>query len=277
MKSLSLFRKLVGADAYKNVILATNRWEEVDQETGNGREQQLTSNSRFWGLMRSRGCQTKRVLNTKESALGLVRHFVTDGPGLVTLEVQKELVDNKKELIDTAVGQEAAGQHAEQLRTMKKELEDVKQEFKEALKAKDESHALAIKKERDRAAQLVKGLEASFQNLRVDMEKRMGLRAKRQDIEIQKLLKLSRPSTRGTASQTSSRGIGMSSWQRLDLLVQEYEALGGKKEIIPPSLSYYEVRWIIKQAKEVLLSQPTLLQLPAPTMVSRINIMLGII
>ncbi|KAF4443546.1 P-loop containing nucleoside triphosphate hydrolase [Fusarium austroafricanum] len=240
---------------------------QLDQETGNGREQQLTSNSRFWGLMRSRGCQIRRVLNTKESALGLVRHFVADGPGLVTLEVQKELVDNKKEFIDTAVGQEAAGQHAEQLRTMKKELEDVKQELKEALKAKDESHALAIKKERARAAQLIQDSETSFQNLHVDMEKRMGLRAKRQDAEIQKLLKLPSRGTQGTASQTSSRGIGMSSWQRLNLLVQEYEALGGKKGFIPPSLSYYEVRWIIKQAKEILLSQPTLLQLPAPTTV----------
>ena len=41
LKNLQMFEELCGKDALKNVILTTTMWDEVDEETGLAREEQL--------------------------------------------------------------------------------------------------------------------------------------------------------------------------------------------------------------------------------------------
>lgn len=272
MRSLSIFRKLVGPDAYSKVILATNRWEEVQIEIGEGRERGLTSNSKFWGLMRTRGCQVKRVLNTKDSAMDLIRCLVADKPAPVVLDIQRELVDNRKQLIDTAVGREAAGQHAEELKARQSECDALKKELKGLLKARERAIALEVNKERARIARLVQDLEKSFQNLRLDMERQLEERAKRQAANIQRLFQVEVQTSPGndpisTAERYAPNKRSGPGSLKGSRIFEQYESSCGD-DVTPPELPLWDAQWLLQEAKGILMSQPMLLRLPAPTMVS---------
>ena len=54
-----MFKKLCGKDALQNVVLVTTMWDEVDQETGKARENELKE--KYWQT-------TSRFMRTRQSA-----------------------------------------------------------------------------------------------------------------------------------------------------------------------------------------------------------------
>ena len=99
MKHLKMFQNLCGTEALKNVVLVTTMWDEVEEEEGNNRENELSS--RYWKTMIELGCHTSRFYNNTESALDIVSQF-QDARCAVLL--QKELVDLHLELAETSAG-----------------------------------------------------------------------------------------------------------------------------------------------------------------------------
>jgi hypothetical protein len=67
VKSFEIFKKVVGPDALKNVLLVTSRWEGVSPTTGSDRERQLRE--KFWAYMLGRGCNMSRFLGDRDSAI----------------------------------------------------------------------------------------------------------------------------------------------------------------------------------------------------------------
>ena len=94
-----MFQNLCGAEALKNVVLVTTMWDEVGEEEGGNRENELTTN--YWKTMIELGCHTSRFYNNTESALDIVSQFQD---ARCTVLLQKELVDLRLELAETSAG-----------------------------------------------------------------------------------------------------------------------------------------------------------------------------
>ena len=99
IKHLKMFHNLCGVEALKNVVLVTTMWDQVDEEEGDSRENELTN--RYWKTMIELGCRTSRFENNTESALDIVSQFQD---ARCTVLLQKELVDLHFQLAETSAG-----------------------------------------------------------------------------------------------------------------------------------------------------------------------------
>ena len=100
MKNLSMFRKLCGSDNFKNVVLGTNFWGNVNQAIGEDREQELATNNEMWGSIARKGSKVVRVLEDRSSNLATFEDIARNN-GKVVIEAQKEMLAGKSRL-DTA-------------------------------------------------------------------------------------------------------------------------------------------------------------------------------
>ncbi|CAM1504645.1 Fc.00g022360.m01.CDS01 [Cosmosporella sp. VM-42] len=99
LRSLRMFRKLVGDDALTNVILATTHWSRVSEQEGIRHESDLRGT--FQNDLIAHGSQMTRC-NDKQSGLAILDSLISKSR--VVLDIQRELVDEGKNLIDTAAG-----------------------------------------------------------------------------------------------------------------------------------------------------------------------------
>ncbi len=134
LRSLRMFRKLVGEDALSNVLLASTHWSRVSPEEGNRREGDLRD--KFWKPLLDNGATMTRHMGTVASAKALLDSLV--GKARVVLDIQRELVDEGKALIDTAAGSALNEElialqkrHQEELRRVRDEMEDAIRESDE--------------------------------------------------------------------------------------------------------------------------------------------------
>ncbi|KAI6039632.1 P-loop containing nucleoside triphosphate hydrolase protein [Pisolithus marmoratus] len=103
LRNYNMFKELCGKDNFKNVILVTTMWDEVTEEVGSAREQELCSN--FWRAMIALGSTTHRFENTTESAWKIINSLSV--PPLASrrpLRIQWEMVDEQLPLHMTAAG-----------------------------------------------------------------------------------------------------------------------------------------------------------------------------
>ena len=129
-----MFRELCGDTTLKNVILVTNMWGEVSERVGETRERELTTS--FFKPVLDKGAQLARHHNTAESARDIVRRIMKNQP--ITLQIQRELVDEGKNIVDTSAGDVINKELNEQIRRHQAELKDVQEEMMKALKEKDD-------------------------------------------------------------------------------------------------------------------------------------------
>jgi hypothetical protein len=97
--SLRNLEELGGKDSFKSIILATTMWDNIDEQTGSRREDELRNS--YWKPMIELGSRLVRFHNTKESALNIIGQFT----GIrQPLQLQVELVEEKKPLAETTAG-----------------------------------------------------------------------------------------------------------------------------------------------------------------------------
>ena len=73
-KNIEIFKKICGNDALKNVVIGTTRWDDVNLEEGQQREQELKDI--YWGEMFQRGSITMRVHADSSSAWEIVNRIL---------------------------------------------------------------------------------------------------------------------------------------------------------------------------------------------------------
>ena len=139
-----MFRELCGESALKNVVIATNMWNEDPQDVNEAREKELRGKF-FKPALGDGGAQMVRHLNTVESARDIMRKIVKNDP--VVLQIQRELVDEGKDLGDTAAGSAVNRELSEQLRRHLDELKGVQEEIAQAFEEKDEETRMELKEE----------------------------------------------------------------------------------------------------------------------------------
>ena len=118
----------------KNVVLVTNMWNVDPQDVSEARESQLSS--KFFKPALDKGSQMVRHYNTLESAHNIIRKIVDNQPAV--LQIQRELVDEGKDISDTAAGETVDRELRELIQRHQAELEEVRGEMAQALKEKDE-------------------------------------------------------------------------------------------------------------------------------------------
>ncbi|KAJ6537016.1 P-loop containing nucleoside triphosphate hydrolase protein, partial [Mycena capillaripes] len=100
VRNLRMFRELCGTDCYKNVVVLTTFWDEVNETQGAMREAQLKS--KFFKALVDGGARFMRHDHTIESARTVLEHVQTLVPTNVGI-VNEIRVEGKK-LEDTAAG-----------------------------------------------------------------------------------------------------------------------------------------------------------------------------
>ena len=69
LKNLRMFEKLCGED-FRNVVLTTTMWDEVEPEVGEMREAQLKAE--YWKTMIDRGSSVRRFHQDQKSAFEIL-------------------------------------------------------------------------------------------------------------------------------------------------------------------------------------------------------------
>jgi hypothetical protein len=111
-----------------NIVLATTFWGNVTPQVGVAREKELRESAEFWGEMVKKGSQVVRLqLDDRESGLKVLRDIAMKNK--ITLEAQRELVEENKSAGETAAARIVKGD-LEKLNTEMEEM--VRKEREEA-------------------------------------------------------------------------------------------------------------------------------------------------
>ena len=154
-----MFRELCGDTTLKNVILVTNMWGEVPQDIGEAREEELATE--FFKPALDKGARLARHHNTMHSAHDIIRSVMENRPA--ALRIQHELVEEGKDIVDTAAGETINKELNEVKRRHQAELNDVQREMTEALEKKEEEIRNTLNKE------MKKKLEAQADQMREEL------------------------------------------------------------------------------------------------------------
>ncbi|RFN48650.1 putative zinc finger c2h2 [Fusarium flagelliforme] len=172
--SINLLIKLCGRDALKNVVLVTTMWELVEADVGRRREKELENTEEFWGFMKRHGSQTRRHLNSEESARKILTMFVPQTPDIqaktMTLAIQKELADDHKTLDQTGAGQLLDGTWAKEKESLLRELKEVRDAVRMANEERDHTMARLLQEQQQEMSMTVEKMRQEQEKLRVTME-----------------------------------------------------------------------------------------------------------
>jgi hypothetical protein len=102
--NLHLFKKICGEDSLRNVAIVTTKWGRVSEEEGKERQRNLEINDKYFGGMIKAGAVPFCYDGTPASAHSILEHIFTKQP--TELNIQREMVVEKKELADTEAAQE---------------------------------------------------------------------------------------------------------------------------------------------------------------------------
>lgn len=128
LKNLRMFKKLVGMDYLKNVVLATTMWDCVSREEGDVREAELKR--LYWDELSKFGMQVRR-LDEDGKDLSIVSELMKNIDPQPLL-IQKELVDEGKSLNQTSAGKEVLDEVIRATEELKAQLKEVTEELSEA-------------------------------------------------------------------------------------------------------------------------------------------------
>lgn len=146
-KNLVMFSRLCGDSSLDKVILATTKWNKVEEQEGAVREVELQGV--FWKRMVSLGSTVTRFTGTHESAWEIIRRILQPRECPLELLIQQELVDLQKLLPETQAGmclRETLEQLLEEQREMAHRIEgDKNMRYDDGLRAKYEANQKAIR------------------------------------------------------------------------------------------------------------------------------------
>ena len=126
-KNLRMFRKLCGEPTTQNDVVITNMWGEVDPIVGEARKNELKHDEDFFKPILDGGALMIRHGSTRTSAHNTLRHILKNYP--LPLQVQRELVDEKKDISETAAGTELSRELMDQITAHKKEMDLLHEEL----------------------------------------------------------------------------------------------------------------------------------------------------
>jgi hypothetical protein len=141
LKNLRMFKRLCGANNLNLVILATTHWTNAEggsipESVGEARTKELMETEDFWGVMVKRGSVVVRHDGSKRSAKQIVANLV-ERKVRVTLDIQRQLIDQKRNLDETDAGQALQSELMAGRKKFEQQLSETKKELEEAMQERD--------------------------------------------------------------------------------------------------------------------------------------------
>ena len=161
VRNFSLFRKLCGESTLDNVVIVTNMWKEDSRDVDEARERELSD--RFFKPALDKGARMARHYNTTQSAHDIVRRIVKNHP--VVLQIQRELVDEGKDITATAAGESLNEELKEQIRKHQIELKGLKEDMAQALVEKDNETRRELEAVRRNLEEKIKKVKEDSENM----------------------------------------------------------------------------------------------------------------
>ncbi|KAL3461859.1 hypothetical protein BJX64DRAFT_259879 [Aspergillus heterothallicus] len=169
-RNLIMFRQLCGEDALKRVVLVTTMWDKVNEEDAIYREKELIDTPDFWGWMLGKGSSCQRHYNTKDSARSIVSELAGHTVPVAT-ELQRQMVDEKKELGETSAGQELQSEMVKEQAKWAQERREIEEQLKLAIQQRDHVAEEMMREERDRYTKMIQKVENDTESLKLTMNK----------------------------------------------------------------------------------------------------------
>ncbi|KAF2690593.1 hypothetical protein K458DRAFT_473787 [Lentithecium fluviatile CBS 122367] len=136
VKNLRMFKRLCGDDGLKSVCLVTTMWETTSKEIAETRESELQNKAVFWKPMIDQGSKVFRQDSGQTSGLKILKYLI-DRKQPVTLDIQREMVDQNLQLGQTGAGAEVASEVEKAKQYYDKRLKELQDELAEALSKQD--------------------------------------------------------------------------------------------------------------------------------------------
>ncbi|KAM5451806.1 hypothetical protein MaudCBS49596_003634 [Microsporum audouinii] len=151
LRNLKMFRQLCGDNPLQNVVFTTTGWGTAEKsgELAKAIENQesLRTDPDFWEPMIRRGSIMAKFEDTRASALAIIMSLVERNP--ILLKIQEELVDENKNLIDTAAGHTVNEEMKRLEEKYTKDIAKVQKEMEEALAARDTEYHAALQEAKE--------------------------------------------------------------------------------------------------------------------------------
>lgn len=169
-RNLMTFRKLCGPDALKKVMLVTTMWDLVRKEEGEARETELLGMEDFWGWMMEKGSSFDRHYNTEDSAQKIVHKLANRSTNGVVVDLQRQLVDEKRTLGETSAGREVESELLKQKERWKQERREIEEDLQAAIQRRDLEAEEAMRAEREKNAREIRRVDEQMLGLRSTIE-----------------------------------------------------------------------------------------------------------
>ena len=155
----------------KSVILATNMWGNVIPEIGAIRERQLATE--FVKSALDGGAQLHRHYDTTDSAHQIIRAILNNHQTRTPLQVQREIVDEKREFDQTTVGEGVNQEVNEYTKKLKGAIKDLESALKTVKDGQKETK-LELEAEIAQLRATIEKLAGSSRNMNADFKRIMG-------------------------------------------------------------------------------------------------------
>ncbi|KAH8796884.1 P-loop containing nucleoside triphosphate hydrolase protein [Flagelloscypha sp. PMI_526] len=162
-RNFNMFRELCGDTTLKNVVIVTTMWDDVTEERGYARQNQLATSDAFFKAALEKCASILPHFNTIESAHNILRHILGNQPQ--ALQIQREMVDEHKDISQTAAGERMNRQLEELMKKHEEEIERLKQDMEAAMKKKDEETQRELEEESLKLHEQIEAVRADAQKL----------------------------------------------------------------------------------------------------------------
>lgn len=166
-RSFGWLKRICGEPTLRNVVLVTNMWGNVEPGVGADRERQLAAE--FVKPALDKGARLHRHHDTTESAHQIIQAILDNRRE--PLQVQRELIDERREFDQTTVGEEITREVDESKRKLEQEIAELRNALQTA-GGREKETRVQLEAEIAELRETIKKLANRSKNMNTDYNER---------------------------------------------------------------------------------------------------------
>lgn len=222
VKALEIIKAICGETSYSAITLATTRWEQVNEEKGKVRQQELCNNSRFWGDMVKEGAHVTALSSGRPSALRLIKRIVAQDRRFV-LDLQREMIHDGKALHETEAGKLVHDKVMSEQIELDQRMQQAKLDFQKAASEFHDRRMIDAKKAMTDISSELEMANAQLSELKMDSTSLQETWDKRISDELQELKRRLDENNREYANKTKALETSRNSPTHSPFLERQYK------------------------------------------------------
>ena len=168
-KNLRTFKKLVGSGNMSSVALVSTMWNANSGQEEEERDRRLRETPEYWGDMIKERAHAHRHSGDRVSAIKIITPLMDNERKVLFL--QKEMVDEKKDLDRTAAGQEVNAEMNKQREALERRIDQTKEEMNKALALKDQKWVEELASDQEKYQTQINETKTAQEEMKINMAK----------------------------------------------------------------------------------------------------------